>query len=121
MAVMKEEYNWEYQLDRDFNFERGFSENMRVLQEERMKTWPLCRTGKNVQDAGVESTQEVDITIFSNKDPHEFQLKTMASNTLYFALRGNEEHAWLLVGQIKFGTFEKGYPLAGIMYVEVHE
>ena len=56
MAVMKEEYNWEYQLDRDFNFERGFTENMRVLQEERMKAWPLCRTGKNVQDAGVEST-----------------------------------------------------------------
>ena len=31
MAVMKEEYNWEYQLDRDFNFEGGFAGRMRVL------------------------------------------------------------------------------------------
>ena len=46
MAVMKEEYNWEYQLDRDFNFEGGFAGRIRVLREERMKVWPLYATGK---------------------------------------------------------------------------
>ena len=74
---------------------------MRVLREERMKAWPLCATGKNVQDAGVELTQDVDITIFSEKDPHEFQLKTMSSNALYFALRGSKERSGLLVSHIK--------------------
>ena len=88
------------------------------MREERLKTWPLYATGKSVQDAGVKLTKEVDITIFSEKDPHEFQLKTMASNALYFALRGSKEHSRLLVSHIKFGTFEKGHPLTGMMYVE---
>ena len=36
----------------------------------------------------------------------------------FFALRGSKEHAFLLVNQIKFGTFEKGHPLEGMMFVK---
>ena len=115
---MREEYNWEYKLEKDFNFDGGFAAKMKVLREEIMEDWPDLGTGKNVQDAGVDSTQDVDITVFDENNPEELLLKVMASNAMYFALRGSQEHAYLKMLQIQFGIFEKGHPLEGMMYVK---
>ena len=45
-GVMKEDYNWEYKLEKDFNFDGGFAAKMKVLREERMEDWPDLGTGK---------------------------------------------------------------------------
>ena len=118
MAAMREDFRWNYNILTDFNFEGGFAARMKDLRATRMNDWPEYATGKNVQDAQVESSEEINITIFDENNDHEFRLKVLVCMGLYFVFRGNKEHASLEKSQIEIGQYEKGHDLEGWMYVK---
>ena len=117
-GIMKEDFDWNYSVDHDFNFERGLAPKMNMLWTEITKKWLKLGTGNNVQDAGMESTKEIKLAILDEADNIQFRQKSLISMGGFLAFRGNEEHAKLPVNCIKFGTFEEGHKLAGQMYVE---
>ena len=65
---MEKEYDWNYSVDHDFNFEGGLAPEMNMLRTERMKKWPELGTGKTVQDAGMESTKDIKLAILDEAD-----------------------------------------------------
>ena len=119
LAVMKEEYDWRFSCDKDFKFEGGLESRLQLLRAERADKWPEYGTGKNVQEPGVDSVTDIDITVFSEEDNTDFQKKTLICFGGYLAFRGASEHAYLMVQQVQFGVFEAGHPLVGQKCVNI--
>ena len=115
VAIMKEEYDWDYSLEKDFNNTGGLKAKIVTLYAERRKEWPgVYGTGNKQQiPQNADSVTDVDLTVFDENILPDHQKKCQASCGLFLAFRGLKEHAYVLVSQVIEGIFEKGHALEG--------
>ena len=117
LGCMVQEYGWNYELLKDFNFVGGFSAKMQLLREQRSKEYPTYATGSKVQIANVDTTEEIDLTKFDEKNDVEFTRKCLLCFGCFLTFRGLQEHTQLRQNQVEFGYFERGHELEGHMWV----
>ena len=64
LAYMKEDYGWEYSMDKDFNFVGGFRAKMQKLYAERAKVWPAYGMAHKRQvDPSGNKSSDIDLKV----------------------------------------------------------
>ena len=117
---MRDEFDWRYSLEKDFNFQGGLSPRIETIYEERSKEWPACYgTAPNRQVSSVTNVCHIDLTVLDEDVLVQHQKKCMVVCGGWLAFRGHGEHAYLTVAMIKDGVFESGHLLEGKPYIEV--
>ena len=73
---------------------------------------PNRRLKKEVRD-------EIDISLFDEKDPRQHQTKMIFGMELIFGLQGNKEYCELCIRNITYRIFPKKHPFAGYKYIGI--
>ena len=117
---MKETYDWNYNVQNDFNFQGGMVPALNDLFARRRKIHgPEYGTEKKetvLKDA--KTVADCDLTVFDLDDPKDHTRATMTSFGLYLAYRGIKDHTYMERGNIERGTYTSG-PFQGKDYWEV--
>ena len=119
-AHMGDTQDWNYKLEKDFNFTGGLTAGLNTMFQNRKKA---CGNSygapKEAIISGTNSTKQIDWAVFDESDPVQHMQKVMVGFGAGFGFRGSDEHVTLSKNQIEKGTFEPGHPWAGEDYYAV--
>ena len=106
-------FDCHYQLNKDLDFPGGLVPCMNKLFEIHHSIHgSLYGTTPNQQIiTEVESMNDVDLFIFDENDPTQFQIKVLVAHGLNVGFRGGREHAYHRADYLYEGTFEVGHNL----------
>jgi hypothetical protein len=119
LAILKDEFDWRYKFETSFSFKGGLKPRMELLHDRRKNEWPTYGTGQNKQQPSVTDVSEVNLSMFDEADIEQHQQKNMINMGIHFALRGNSEHANLLISQLVEGKYDASHPLAGQHFIKL--
>ena len=118
MGHMKDTYGWEFNLDRDFNFQGGLTPVLNaIFSENRARLG--TRYGSQSRVAvlkGVSTSKDLDMSVFDESDPIQHIEKMITGFGKDFGFRGSKEHVNLKKNDLERGAFEPGHPYAGEEY-----
>ena len=63
--------------------------------------------------------KDVDLSVFDENDPTQFQMKVLVAHGMNFGFRGAKEHAYHRADYLYKGTFEVGHKLAGLPFMHL--
>lgn len=109
LGYLKEQYNWNYSIQHDFNFQGGYTPRINLLFSERMEAYPGYGFGARKQlPQGVEKSGDIDWHKHypDENDIVRHQKKLIGIMGTHFGLRGRGEHADLRKCNVIMGKFE---------------
>eukprot|EP00956_Cyclotella_meneghiniana_P037833 scaffold145304_cov62-Cyclotella_meneghiniana.AAC.2 len=120
-SVLKDNFDWQYVLEQDFQFAGGLSPCIEKLFAMNHSMYgSLYGTMPNRQIIhSVSSSKDVDLTVFNTNDALQLMMAVLVIHGIFFGFRGYEEHAKHMRDQLKEGVFEKNHDLEGIPFMEV--
>ena len=115
LGHMKTMYDWNFSMDKDFNFPGGLKGKINELFEyQRKQAGVKFGTEQRVSKFnGVSSVKDLDFTKFNCDNLVEHQQALLAVFGAFAGLRGSEEHAYLMLSYLDREVFPVGHPRAG--------
>lgn len=120
---MKQEYDWRFSLEKDFNFTGGLVPRLSELYAKRREEYgtKYGSASKRQQIKEVDNSTQLDLSRFNEDVFSEHQKKVAVILGAFYGIRGMKEMSNLLIGNIDHGVIEAGHEYAGKMYYGIND